>query len=135
MHTAVEIFAVIKTPGKPDEMLIVRQFRPPLMKDLLELPAGLVDAGESCSQAAIRELKEETGSVQTLLECSDGNSFVWSLQELAEASLCDTDLVTIGYSGKVVYESEIVTADPGLTDATFRLVHVEVLVSAVTARP
>lgn len=76
MHTAVEIFAVIKTPGKPDEMLIVRQFRPPLMKDLLELPAGLVDAGESCSQAAIRELKEETGSVQTLLECSDGNSFV-----------------------------------------------------------
>ena len=65
MHTAVEIFAVIKTLGKPDEMLIVRQFRPPLMKDLLELPAGLVDAGESCSQAALRELKEETGSLTT----------------------------------------------------------------------
>ena len=61
-YAAVEIFAVIKTLGKPDEMLIVRQFRPPLMKDLLELPAGLVDANETCAQAALRELKEETGT-------------------------------------------------------------------------
>ena len=29
----------------------------------------------------------------------------------------------------MVYESEIVTADPGLTDATFRLVHIEVILS------
>ena len=77
-YAAVEIFAVIKTLGKPDEMLIVRQFRPPLMKDLLELPAGLVDANESCAQAALRELKEETGTYQsTAVRKTTLKSRVW----------------------------------------------------------
>ena len=44
----------------------MRQFRPPLDATCIEVPAGLVDAGESASAAALRELKEETGYVGAL---------------------------------------------------------------------
>lgn len=40
---------------------ILFQFRPPLAAYCLELPAGLVDAGEVAGAAAARELLEETG--------------------------------------------------------------------------
>ena len=46
-------------------MLLVSQFRPPVGSCVIELPAGLVDAGEEGEQgarsAALRELYEETG--------------------------------------------------------------------------
>jgi ADP-ribose pyrophosphatase len=42
-------------------VVILRQFRPPTGDYLYEFPAGLVDAGETCQEAARRELKEETG--------------------------------------------------------------------------
>ena len=43
------------------EVLLVTQFRPPIEKLSIELPAGLIDPGESAGEAALRELKEETG--------------------------------------------------------------------------
>jgi ADP-ribose pyrophosphatase len=42
-------------------VLLVRQARPAVGRDLLELPAGLVNSGESPLQTAHRELEEETG--------------------------------------------------------------------------
>ena len=45
------------------ETILVEQFRPPVDRKTLELPAGLIDKGESASAAALRELKEETGFV------------------------------------------------------------------------
>jgi 8-oxo-dGTP pyrophosphatase MutT (NUDIX family) len=47
-------------------MLLVQQFRPPVDAMTVELPAGLIDAGESAEAAALRELKEETGFVGTV---------------------------------------------------------------------
>ncbi len=40
---------------------MVTQFRPPVAAYTIELPAGLIDAGETVEEAGVRELKEETG--------------------------------------------------------------------------
>ncbi len=42
-------------------VLFVRQFRKPTEQELYELPAGVMNEGESPEQAAQRELSEETG--------------------------------------------------------------------------
>jgi len=45
-----------------DEVVLVRQFRPPVRKHVIELPAGLCDDINECPvEAARRELLEETG--------------------------------------------------------------------------
>ena len=43
--------------------LLVRQFRYPYMQLLRELPAGKLEYGEDPREAAVRELREETGAV------------------------------------------------------------------------
>jgi ADP-ribose pyrophosphatase len=43
------------------EVILIRQFRPPVNNYVIELPAGLCDPGESFEEAAGRELIEETG--------------------------------------------------------------------------
>lgn len=52
------------------EILLQKQFRPPVEKIVIEVPAGLIDAGETAEEAAVRELKEETGYVGTVSESS-----------------------------------------------------------------
>lgn len=43
------------------EVILIRQYRPPLDNYVIEFPAGLNDRGETIAQAASRELLEETG--------------------------------------------------------------------------
>jgi 8-oxo-dGTP pyrophosphatase MutT (NUDIX family) len=45
------------------ETLLVEQYRPPVGRVTVEFPAGLIDAGETPQDAALRELREETGFV------------------------------------------------------------------------
>jgi len=43
------------------EVLLIRQFRPPVNGYVIEFPAGLNDKGDTLEEAARRELLEETG--------------------------------------------------------------------------
>ncbi|MBI2959049.1 MAG: NUDIX hydrolase [Betaproteobacteria bacterium] len=54
--------AVMVIPVFEDgELVMERQFRYPLRRDMLELPAGKIDPGEPPLECAKRELLEETG--------------------------------------------------------------------------
>lgn len=59
------------TPG--DEVLLVRQLRPPIRDVLTEIPAGLLDVeGEDPLGCAARELREETGFAHDTIEFLGG---------------------------------------------------------------
>ena len=58
-----------------DTFILIRQFRPPAGKLVLEFPAGLIDPGEDAATAAVRELSEETGYRGKVVNClPPGNS-------------------------------------------------------------
>ena len=44
-------------------VILIRQFRPPVNSFVIEFPAGLNDKGDTLIEAAHRELREETGYV------------------------------------------------------------------------
>lgn len=62
----VVVFAL--TPN--EEVILVRQYKHGIGEEVLELPAGAIDAGETPAHAATREFEEETGyAVDGELEC------------------------------------------------------------------
>ncbi|SFL83763.1 ADP-ribose pyrophosphatase [Gracilibacillus orientalis] len=60
---------IVKHPGavaiipvtKDNKIIFVKQYRKPLEKTLVEIPAGKLEHGEAPEVTAIRELEEETG--------------------------------------------------------------------------
>ncbi|EJW18064.1 NUDIX hydrolase [Paenibacillus alvei] len=59
---------IVRHPGavavlaiKGEKMLVVEQYRKPLGRNQVEIPAGKLDPGEQPIEAAMRELEEETG--------------------------------------------------------------------------
>lgn len=55
-----DCIAVIALDGD-ENILLVKQFRKPVERELLEIPAGGIDGGESPEDAVRREMREETG--------------------------------------------------------------------------
>ncbi|CDK24921.1 unnamed protein product [Kuraishia capsulata CBS 1993] len=65
----VGILAILKSGSEP-QVLLQKQFRPPVEGICIEIPAGLIDPAESITECALRELKEETGYKGSVVEQS-----------------------------------------------------------------
>lgn len=92
---AVSVVPVIQTPDAPDEVVLVRQYRAAVDRELLEVVAGKRDvAGEAPEETARRELAEEVGLVAGRLDLlaefynspgfSDEHSFVFLARDPTE---------------------------------------------------
>jgi len=51
-----------------NKMILTKQYRYPLQKVVYDIPGGAIEVGETPSQAAVRELEEETGYTTEKLE-------------------------------------------------------------------
>lgn len=110
--------AVIVAIDDEDHLLLVEQYRVPLGRACLELPAGLVgddNDGEAAEIAAARELEEETGyrpgRVESLGEYFSSPGMVSESFTLVRAR----DLVRVGEGGGV--EGEGITVHRVKLDA------------------
>jgi len=68
-HDACVAVVVVDNEGG---ILLVRQFRKAVEKELLEIPAGGIEPGESPEEAVRRELREETGFLPKTVERMGG---------------------------------------------------------------
>jgi len=68
-HTEVICVVAVDGDGK---FVLVRQYREAIGKDLLEIPAGGIEAGEDPAEAVRREMAEETGFEPRKLERMGG---------------------------------------------------------------
>ena len=66
-YHASDVVIVVPFLGR-GRLLMIRQYRYPIGKVLLEFPAGHVDAGEDPIDTATRELEEETGYAAKKIE-------------------------------------------------------------------
>jgi ADP-ribose pyrophosphatase len=103
--------AILEKSAGP-EILLQKQYRPPIDKIAIEVPAGLIDEGETPEQCAVRELKEETGYVGVAEQTS-----------------------TVMYNGKGSVAWDFVCrnsmtflypADPGFSNTNLNMVHVSI---------
>jgi ADP-ribose pyrophosphatase len=62
-----DCIAVIAVDNE-DNILLVKQFRKPVEKELLEIPAGGIEAGEDPAATVKREMQEETGYLPQKVE-------------------------------------------------------------------
>jgi len=73
------------------ELLLQKQYRPPIDKVCIEVPAGLIDEGETAEQCAIRELKEETGYVGKVMAGGLGQTPLM----FNDPGFCNTNVIMV----------------------------------------
>lgn len=65
VHPGAAVILPILDDGR---IVMIRNQRPAIDRELLELPAGTIDPGESPEETAVREVEEETGYRAGLME-------------------------------------------------------------------
>ncbi len=107
------VVVVARTPES--RVLMVEQYRPPVGARVLELPAGLAGdeaAGESLSDAAARELEEETGWRAGRIEPLPGGPGSAGMSSEVLSLFLATELQRIGPGGGVGNEAIVVHEVP-----------------------
>jgi 8-oxo-dGTP pyrophosphatase MutT (NUDIX family) len=95
-----EGIVVIVPFTRENDVLLIRQFRPAVNRNVVEFPAGLIDTGEATEHAARRELREETGyDAEQLLFLAEGPLASGSSNGTMSVYLA-TGLVFKGISGR-----------------------------------
>lgn len=97
----IVIYALLKED--PSRIVMIRQYRYPLDAWLYELPAGLIDGQESPGQAAVREMKEETGLI--FEPCADLDPAYERPFFLGAGFTDETSTSVFGYAGGEVSKS------------------------------
>lgn len=112
MIDGVGIVAILEKASGP-EILLQKQYRPPIDKVCIEVPAGLVDAGEDAETCAVRELKEETGYIGKVMQ-----------GQLGKTPIMFNGMTLRAHAGRK--EILIDCLDPGFCNTNLNMVHVTV---------
>jgi ADP-ribose pyrophosphatase len=115
--------AVVVLARQDDQLLFVEQYRPTIRDTQLELPAGVVESGESFTAAGARELEEETGFA------------AGDVRLLEEFWVC-TGLLR--HRRGIVFATELASAEQNLGDNEFltpRSIPVEDAIETVRSGP
>ena len=89
----VLIYAVCR--GETERVVLIRQFRYSLGEYVYEFPAGLLEAGETITQAAGREFFEETGMRLEPIDADD----MYTLPRFTTVGMTDESCATVfGYA-------------------------------------
>ncbi|MFC1953680.1 NUDIX hydrolase, partial [Chloroflexota bacterium] len=118
---------VIVAVDADDNVLLVNQFRQPLGKELLELPAGGIEVEETPEDAARREMQEETGYLPQKLQrlggfysapgFCDEYLHLFLATDLSPSRLYDEDTEMITLMRVPVTEIPALITSGGLIDA------------------
>ncbi len=94
----------------PEKLVVIRQFRYPVNAYMYEVPAGLIDAGEDPIEAAVREMKEETGLDFEAFREYDPSLLRPFVQSQGMSDECD--VTVFGYAdGEITGRAQEVTED------------------------
>ena len=120
---AVAIVALLRHAGEIDTLL-VEQFRAPMNGITLELPAGLIDHGETAAEAAVRgELLRLPFEVECIPAWRNTRQYTRLTITLRDRTELREET---GYVGTVSSISPPIALSPGLTNESVRLCVVDV---------
>jgi ADP-ribose pyrophosphatase len=118
---------VIAAVDENNNVLLVRQYREAIEKELLEMPAGGIDSGEDPETAVLREMQEETGYLPGKVERLGGfysapgycteYLFLYLVTELTPSQLYAEDTAGISLVRVPVKEIPALLASDRIEDA------------------